>query len=219
MPVPVSSTQPCGKLLSRNRVLDQFLRLPLHRRQRRRPLERASRRRGGSPDAPRSRAGAEPARSARTGPARSCRRRPWPAAGTAGSLPRCRASSCRCRSCSRRSSPRELTTSASSGSGTFHFESLRMRTGWPVAAHAVRRGLEEQLRPRRVVDAIVEVAAARRLRLLHPRRAAAEVGDAGGPDFLRSDRRQQRRRDRAVAVDQGRRRPSAPAPSHADRPD
>ena len=42
------------------------------------------------------------------------------------------------------------------------------------ADDAVRRRLEEQLRPVRVVDAVVEAAAARVLRLLHARRAAAE---------------------------------------------
>ena len=53
-----------------------------------------------------------------------------------------------------------------------------------------------------LVDAVVEIAAAGRLRLLHPRGAAAEVGDAGRPHLLRADRRAQRRgrEARALAV-------------------
>src|SRR5204863_144478 len=58
-----------------------------------------------------------------------------------------------------------------------------------VAADTTRRGLEEQLRARRLVNPIVEVAAAGRPPLLHPRRAAAVVRHARGPDILRRDRR------------------------------
>ena len=83
-----------------------------------------------------------------------------------------------------------MRTSVSSGSGTFHFESVRIRSGWPWPDDAVRRGLEEQLRPRRSIDAVV--ARRGRRRFLHPGRLAPLVGDAGRPDFLLVDRRQQR---------------------------
>ena len=148
--------------------------------------------------------------------ARSCRRRPSPAAGRAGSRPRCRASSCRCRSCSRRSRRAALTTSASSGSGTFHASrgGCAPSRRWPT--HAVRRRLEEQLRPLRLVDAVVEIAARGVLRLLHPRVAAALVRHARGPDFLRADGRQQRV-DGAAVVPAARRGP--PTALHERRPD
>ncbi len=77
-----------------------------------------------------------------------------------------------------------------------------MRTGWPRPDHAVRRGLEEQLRPRRVVDLVVERG--RAVRLLHPGDAAARVRDAGRPDFLAVDRRQQRHLVERHALDERR---------------
>src|SRR4029077_14637627 len=55
----------------------------------------------------------------------------------------------------------------------------------------MRRRLEEQLRPRRVIDAVIEISAAGALRLFHPRIAAAKVRNPGRPDLLATDRRKQ----------------------------
>src|SRR5260221_2565033 len=60
--------------------------------------------------------------------------------------------------------------------------------------HAMRRRLEKNLRPLRLVHAIVKAAAARVLALVDPRVAAAEIRHAGGPDFLALNRREQLRR-------------------------
>src|SRR5437588_722712 len=63
--------------------------------------------------------------------------------------------------------------------------------------------LEEQLRPRRLVDEIVEARSTSRFFLAGL--LAALVGDAGGPHFLGVERRQQRRlfdRHSVAAFDQ-----------------
>ena len=50
--------------------------------------------------------------------------------------------------------------------------------------------LEEQLRPRRVVNSVIGSGA--EIGLLHPGVFASQVGDAGGPDFLHLNRAKQR---------------------------
>ena len=82
--------------------------------------------------------------------------------------------------------PRLDTASANSGSGTF-----QRRIGADAhlvvgAGDAPRRRLEEQLRPRRVVDPLVDVG--RGLGLLHAGLAAHLVRHARRPDLLRRDR-------------------------------
>ncbi len=178
--------------MSRNKVLDQFLRLSLHRRQRRRTLERALT--------------SASNRQAHLGLRRERGRgdqhaRPQPAAAVVHlglgqvqrilSLDVARAHVVADRVpdnlAARADDQRELRL------GHVPLRVLPNPHGLSMTAHAMRCGLEEELWTGRVVDAVVEVATARQLCLLHPGRAAPVVGDPGGPDLLRSDRRQQAR--------------------------
>ena len=59
-----------------------------------------------------------------------------------------------------------------------------------VARDAVRGRLEEEFRALRRIDPVVEVTAARVVRLLDARRPASVIRDARRPDFLADDRRQ-----------------------------
>ena len=80
------------------------------------------------------------------------------------------------------------STSATSGSGTFHvFPNSNRLIG---ANHACRRRFEKELGAVSFVDTIV--ARRRRLGFLHPGRLTPFVSDTSGPDFLLIDRCQQR---------------------------
>ena len=63
------------------------------------------------------------------------------------------------------------------------------------AGDAVGDGFEEELGALGGVDAVVEVAAAGVFGFFHAGAAAAVVGDAGGPDFLVADGREERREE------------------------
>src|SRR5690606_20179162 len=58
----------------------------------------------------------------------------------------------------------------------------------PRTDDPMRRRFEEDLRPFGFIDAVVEIPAAGALRFFHPRRAAAEIGDACSPHLLGLDR-------------------------------
>ena len=83
--------------------------------------------------------------------------------------------------------PRELSTSASSGSGTLHVASRRMPTASPVAttfsAIALKKISGRSASYTLVVRRRAEVG------LLHARGLAAQVRHARGPHFLPLDRR------------------------------
>ncbi len=83
--------------------------------------------------------------------------------------------------------PRELITSASSGSGTLHFASRRMPTAFSGRHDLLRKRLEENLGPVRVVHPVVGRRA--EVGLFHARGLAAQVRHASRPHFLALDRR------------------------------